>query len=51
MIKLTSLNIFGQRNDILDLQKEFDKTLDNISAASEDFQRIPCKRMKTALIT
>ena len=50
MIKLTSLNVFGQPNDILGLQKEFDKTLDNISAASEDFRRILCKCMKTALI-
>ena len=28
MIKLTSLIILGQPNDILDLKKEFDKTLE-----------------------
>ena len=50
MIKLTSLNILGQANDILDLKKEFDKTLENISAVSEDLLRIAWKRMKIAMI-
>ena len=51
MINLTSLNILGQPNDILDLKKGFDKTLKNISAVSEDLLRIAWKCMKIALIT
>ena len=51
MIKLTSRNILGQLNDILDLIKGFDKNLKNIRAASEDLPRIAWKSMKTALIT
>ena len=51
MIKLTSLNVLGQPNDILDLKKVFDKTLKNTSAVSEDLLRIAWKRMKIALIT
>ena len=51
MIKLTSLNILGQPNDILDLKKGFGKTLKNISAVSEDLLRIAWKSMKIALMT
>ena len=51
MIKLTSLIILGQPNDILDLKKEFDKTLKNISTVSEDLLRIAWKFMKIAMIT
>ena len=40
MVKLTSLNILGWPNDNLDLKKEFDKTLKNISTVSEHFLRI-----------
>ena len=43
MIKLTSLNILGQSNAILDSKKGFDKTVKNISAASEDLLMITLK--------
>ena len=36
MINLTIFNILGYSNDILDFKKEFDKTVKNISAVSED---------------
>ena len=45
MIKLTSLNILGQLNDILDLKKGLVKTLKNISAVREDLLRIAWKCM------
>ena len=48
MIKLTIINIWGQRNGILDLKKGFDKTLKNIPAVSEDLLRIAWKCMKIA---
>ena len=51
MIKRTSLNILGQPNDILNLKKEFDKTLENISAVSDDLLRIAWKCMKIAMRT
>ena len=51
MIKLTSLNILGQPNDILDLKKEFDKTLKNISTVSEDLLRTAWKCVKIPLMT
>ena len=51
MIQLTSLKIFGEPNDILDLKKGFDETLKNISTVSEDLLRIAWKCMKIALIT
>ena len=50
MIKLTIIDILGQPNGILDLKKEFDKTLKNISAVGEDLLRIDWKCMKIALI-
>ena len=50
MIKLTSLNILGQPNNILDLKKGFDKTLKNIQDVSEDLLTIAWKYMKIALI-
>ena len=43
MIKLTSLNILGQSNAILDSKKGFDKTVKNISAVSEDLLMITLK--------
>ena len=48
MIKLISLKILGYPNDILDLEKGFNKTLKNIPAVSEDLLRIA---WKIALIT
>ena len=50
MIKLTILNILGQPNGILDLRKEFDKSLKNIPAVSADLLRIAWKCMKIAQI-
>ena len=50
MIKLTMINILGQRNGILDLKKGFDKTLKNIPAVSEDLLRVAWKCLKIALI-
>ena len=51
MIKVTSLNILGQCNNILDLKKGSDKTVKNKPAVSEDLLRIGWKCMKIALIT
>ena len=50
MIELTIINILGQPNGILDLKKEFDKTLKNIPAVSQNLLRIAWKCMKIALI-
>ena len=50
MIKLTIINIVGQPNGILDLEKGFDKALKNKPALSEDLLRITWKCMKIALI-
>ena len=50
MIKLTIINIVGQPNGILDLEKGFDKALENKPALSEDLLRITWKCMKIALI-
>ena len=50
MIELTIINILGQPNGILDLKKEFDKTLKNIPAVSQTLLRIAWKCMKIALI-
>ena len=43
MIKLTSLNILGQSNAILNLKKGFDETVKNISTVSEDLLMITLK--------
>ena len=51
MIRLTSLNILGQPNDLLDLKKGFDKTLKNISPVSEDLLKIDWKCMKIPLMS
>ena len=51
MIKVINLNILGWPNDVLDLEKGFNKTLKNVSAVSEDLLRIAWKCMKIALIT
>ena len=40
MIKLTSLNILGQPNDILDLKKGFDKTLNCQRGFAEDCLKV-----------
>ena len=50
MINFTTINIVGQANFILDLKKEYDKTLKNIPTVSEDYLRIDWKCMKIALI-
>ena len=50
MIKLTALNMLGQHNGILDLKKEFDKTLKSIPAASKDLLRIAWKSKKVGLV-
>ena len=50
MIELTIINILGQPNGILDLKKEFDKTLKNIPAVSQNLLRIAWKCTKIALI-
>ena len=50
MIKHTIINILGQPNGILDLKKEFDKTLKNIPAVSKDLLRIEWKCMEIGLI-
>ena len=50
MIELTIINILGEPNGILDLKKEFDKTLKNIPAVSQNLLRIAWKCMKIALI-
>ena len=50
MIELTIINILGQPNGTLDLKKEFDKTLKNIPAVSQNLLRIVWKCMKIALI-
>ena len=50
MIRPTIINILGSPNDILDLQKTFDKALKNIPAVSEDLLGIAWKCMKIALI-
>ena len=50
MIKRTTLNILGQPKGIFDLKKEFDKTVENIQAVSEDLLRIAWKSTKAALI-
>ena len=50
MIEITIINILGQPNGILDLKKEFDKTLKNIPAVSQNLLRIAWKCMKIALI-
>ena len=50
MIKLTIINILGQRNGILDLKKGFDKALKNIPAVSGDLLRVAWKCLKIALI-
>ena len=51
MIKLTSLDILEQPNNILDLKKGFNKTLKNISAVWKNLLRIVWKCMKIDLIT
>ena len=50
MIKLTIINILGWPNGILDLKKEFVKTLKNIPVVSKDLLGIAWKCMKIALI-
>ena len=40
MINLTTINILGQPNIVLNLKKGFDKTLKNIPTVSEDWMRI-----------
>ena len=50
MFKFTIINIVGQPNDILDLNKRFDKTLKKIPGGSEDLLRIAWKCMKLVLI-
>ena len=50
MTKLTIINILGQPNGILDLKKEFDKTLKNIPNVSKDLLEIAWKCMKMVLI-
>ena len=50
MIKPTIINILGQRNGILGLEKGFDKALKNIPAVNEDLLRITWKCMKIAVI-
>ena len=50
MIKLTILNFLGQPNGILNLEKGYDKTLENITAVSDDLLGISWKCMKIALI-
>ena len=40
MIKLTIFNDLGYPNGILDLKKDFDKTLKTIPAVSEDLLKI-----------
>ena len=50
MINFTTINILGQPNFILNLKKEYDKTLKNIPNACEDCLRIDWKCMKIALI-
>ena len=50
MINFTAINILGQPNVILNLKKEYDKTLKNKPTVSEDWLRSDLKRMKIALI-
>ena len=50
MIKPTIINILGQPNGILDLEKGFDKALKNIPAVNEDLLRIEENYLKIALI-
>ena len=49
MIKFTIISILESPRGILDLKKEFDKALKNISAASEDLLKISRKCIKIAL--
>ena len=46
----TTISILGLPNFILDLKKEYDKTLKNIPAVSDDCLMINWKRIKIALI-
>ena len=38
MVKITTINILGLPNVILDLKKGYDKTLKNITIVSEDLR-------------
>ena len=40
MIRLTTVNILGWPNGVLDLKKGYDKTLKNIATVSEYLPRI-----------
>ena len=50
MIKLSTINILGQANGILDLRKGYDKTLKNTLSVTEDLLRIVWECTKIALI-
>ena len=47
MIKLTTLNVLGWPNGILDLKIGYDKSLKNVVTVSEDLLRIAWKCMKS----
>ena len=50
MTKVTTVNIFGQPNDILDLKIRYDKTVKNILSVGEDMLKIEWNCMKITLI-
>ena len=50
MVKLTTINILGYPNDILNLKRGYDKTLKNIPNVSDNLLRIAWKCLKFARI-
>ena len=50
MINFTTINILGQSSAILNLKKEYDKTLKNFQTVSEDWLMINWKCIKIPLI-
>ena len=50
MVKLTTINILGYPNDILNLKRGYDKTLKNIPNVSDNLLRIAWKCLKFAQI-
>ena len=50
MINCTTINILGYPKIVLNLKKEYDKTLKSIPTVNEDWLRINWKCIKIALI-
>ena len=43
-MKLSIINILQESNEILDLKKGFDKTLENMPTVSEQVRSFPCQQ-------